>query len=59
VIESIFVIPGLGTLLLGAVYARDFPLIQAGTLFVAFLFVMANLLVDLAYSLADPKVRVS
>lgn len=59
VIESIFVIPGLGTLLLGAVYARDFPLIQAGVLFVAFLFVFVNLLVDLAYSLADPKVRVS
>ena len=59
IIESIFVIPGLGTLLLGAVYARDFPLIQAGVLFIAFLFVFVNLLVDLAYSLADPKVRVS
>lgn len=58
VIESIFVIPGLGTLLLGAVYTRDFPLIQGGVLFVAFLFVMANLLVDLTYSLADPRVRV-
>jgi len=59
VIESIFVIPGLGTLLLGAVYARDFPLIQGGVLFVAFLFVFVNLLVDLTYSLADPKVRVA
>ncbi|WP_166346516.1 ABC transporter permease [Phytoactinopolyspora limicola] len=59
VIESIFVIPGLGTLLLGAVYARDFPLIQGGVLFIAFLFVAVNLLVDLTYSLADPKVRVA
>ncbi|GII66613.1 ABC di/oligopeptide transporter inner membrane subunit [Sphaerisporangium krabiense] len=59
VIESIFVIPGLGTMLLGAVYARDFPLIQGGVMFIAFLFVVVNLLVDLAYSLVDPKVRVS
>ncbi|MEU5696202.1 ABC transporter permease [Actinosynnema sp. NPDC020468] len=59
VIESIFVIPGLGTMLLGAVYARDFPLIQGGVMFVAFLFVVVNLLVDLAYALIDPKVRVS
>ncbi|GAA3867485.1 ABC transporter permease [Saccharothrix violaceirubra] len=59
VIESIFVIPGLGTMLLGAVYARDFPLIQGGVMFVAFLFVLVNLLVDLAYALVDPKVRVS
>lgn len=59
VIESIFIIPGLGTLLLGAVYARDFPLIQGGVLLIAFMFVIANLLVDLTYALADPKVRVS
>ncbi|MBB4914108.1 ABC transporter permease [Streptosporangium saharense] len=59
VIESIFIIPGLGTTLLGAVYARDFPLIQGGVMFIAFLFVLMNLLVDLAYALIDPKVRVS
>lgn len=59
VIESIFVIPGLGTMLLDAVYARDFPLIQGGVLFVAFLFVFVNFLVDLAYVLFNPKVRVA
>lgn len=59
VIESIFVIPGLGTTLLGAVYARDFPLIQGAVMFIAFLFVAVNLLVDLTYSLLNPKVRVT
>ncbi|RFS83010.1 ABC transporter permease [Actinomadura spongiicola] len=59
VIESIFVIPGLGTTLLGAVYARDFPLIQGVVMFIAFLFVAVNLLVDLTYSLVNPKVRVA
>lgn len=59
VIESIFVIPGLGTMLLDAVYARDFPLIQDGVLFIAFLFVFVNFLVDLAYVVFNPKVRVA
>ncbi|GAA0603651.1 ABC transporter permease [Kutzneria viridogrisea] len=59
IIESIFVIPGLGHLLMGAVSTRDFPLIQGVTLFVALLFVLVNLLVDLSYAAIDPKVRVS
>ncbi|AYY12524.1 ABC transporter permease [Actinobacteria bacterium YIM 96077] len=59
IIESIFVIPGLGSLLLGAIHTRDFPLIQGITLFIALLFVAVNLLVDLSYALIDPKVRVS
>ncbi|MFE0019602.1 ABC transporter permease [Amycolatopsis sp. NPDC059021] len=59
IIESIFVIPGLGHLLMGAVSTRDFPLIQGVTLFVAVLFVLVNMLVDLSYALLDPKVRVS
>jgi len=59
IIESIFVVPGLGHLLMGAVSTRDFPLIQGVTLFVAVLFVVVNLLVDLSYALLDPKVRVS
>lgn len=57
IIESIFVVPGLGHLLMGAVSTRDFPLIQGVTLFVAVLFVVVNLLVDLSYALLDPKVR--
>ncbi|MDI5981204.1 ABC transporter permease [Amycolatopsis magusensis] len=59
IIESIFVVPGLGHLLMGAVSTRDFPLIQGVTLFVAVLFVLVNLLVDLSYALLDPKVRVA
>lgn len=59
IIESIFVIPGLGSLLMGAVSTRDFPLVQGVTLFVALMFVVVNLIVDLSYALLDPKVRVS
>ena len=59
IIESIFVIPGLGSLLMGAVSTRDFPLVQGVTLFVALMFVLVNLIVDLSYALLDPKVRVS
>ncbi|MFI7691936.1 ABC transporter permease [Nonomuraea sp. NPDC049655] len=59
IIESIFVIPGLGSLLMGAVSTRDFPLVQGVTLFVALMFVVVNLVVDLSYALLDPKVRVS
>ncbi|NRQ36379.1 ABC transporter permease [Nonomuraea sp. NN258] len=59
IIESIFVIPGLGSLLMGAVATRDFPLVQGVTLFVALMFVLVNLVVDLSYALLDPKVRVS
>jgi peptide/nickel transport system permease protein len=57
IIEQIFVIPGMGLLLLDAVNQRDYPII-AGVFFVLGIAVMAiNLLVDLSYGLLDPKVR--
>lgn len=59
IIETIFVIPGLGSLLLGAINTRDYVLVQGITLFVALLFVLVNLVVDLLYLFFDPKVRVS
>lgn len=59
ILENIFVIPGLGSMMLGAINSRDFLLLQGGALFVAFLFVLVNLLTDLTYALVDPKVRVS
>jgi len=59
IIEAIFVIPGLGSLLLDAIQARDYVLVQGVTIFVALLFVVVNLLVDLSYLALDPKVRVS
>lgn len=59
VIEAIFVIPGLGTLMLTALNSRDFVLLQGAAMLIAFLFVLVNLLVDIAYRIADPRVRVS
>ncbi|TKT77415.1 ABC transporter permease [Aquamicrobium sp. LC103] len=56
VIETVFTIPGLGRLLVESIYARDYPVVQGCMLFIAFLYVMVNLLVDLVYPLLDPRV---
>jgi len=45
--------------MLGAVYARDFPVVQSGLVVVALLFIASNLLVDLLYGVIDPRVRVT
>jgi peptide/nickel transport system permease protein len=57
VIESIFSWPGLGTLIRGAIFARDYPVVQAGVIFYALVFVLINLVVDIAYTLVDPRIR--
>jgi peptide/nickel transport system permease protein len=57
--ETVFVIPGMGTWLAGAIEARDYPVLQGGIIFVAVVFVLVNLLVDLSYALLDPRIRVS
>ena len=57
VTESVYSIPGLGTLTVDAVLARDFPVIQGVILFFAFLYVMVNLLVDVSYLFLDPRIR--
>lgn len=56
VVEVVFQRPGLGTLLVDAVFARDVPVIQGVTLFVGCTFVAVNLLTDLAYRRLDPRV---
>jgi peptide/nickel transport system permease protein len=56
VTETVFTIPGLGRLLIDAIYARDYPVVQGCMLFIAFIYVMVNLLVDLVYPLLDPRV---
>jgi peptide/nickel transport system permease protein len=53
----VYSIPGLGTLTVDAVLARDFPVIQGVILFFAFLYVMVNLLVDVSYLFLDPRIR--
>jgi peptide/nickel transport system permease protein len=57
IIETIFAWPGLGRLLVDSIFARDFPMIQGCVLFIALIFVLANLAVDLSYGLLDPRVR--
>jgi peptide/nickel transport system permease protein len=57
VTESVFAIPGLGSLTVDAVLSRDFPLIQGITLLFAAVYVGINLLVDLSYLLLDPRIR--
>jgi peptide/nickel transport system permease protein len=59
VLESIFVLPGMGRYLLESVQARDYPAIQAINLLFATVIVLANLFVDLAYGWLDPRVRYS
>jgi len=55
--EKVFSRPGLGTLLLEGVSERNYPLVQGTVLVIAVAYVTVNLLVDLAYGLADPRVR--
>jgi peptide/nickel transport system permease protein len=57
VIEQIFVLPGMGLLLLDAVQQRDYPVITGVFLITGVAVMVINLLVDLSYGLFDPKVR--
>jgi peptide/nickel transport system permease protein len=56
VIETVFTLPGLGKLLVDAIFARDYPVVQGVMLFVALVYVLVNLAVDLLYPLFDPRV---
>jgi peptide/nickel transport system permease protein len=57
IVEETFTVPGVGRYLLQAVKLRDYPVVQAGALIAASLFIVLNLLVDLAYALLDPRIR--
>lgn len=57
VTESVFNIPGLGRLVIDAVLARDYPVIQAIILLTSGVYVVINLLIDLSYALTDPRIR--
>jgi peptide/nickel transport system permease protein len=59
VLESVFALPGLGRLALGAIGARDLPVVQGVALFVAACIVVINFAVDLAYGVLDPRIRYS
>src|SRR5437870_5542595 len=57
IVEQIFALPGVGTLILNAITQRDYPLVQAGTLFIALAFPLVNLVVDALYAYLDPQLR--
>jgi ABC-type dipeptide/oligopeptide/nickel transport system permease component len=57
VLESVFYLPGLGRLAIGAISARDLPVVQGVVLFVACVIVTINVAVDLLYWVLDPRIR--
>ena len=58
VTEQIFLIPGIGKLTIDSVFSRDYPSLQGVVLVTATGYILANLLVDLAYSVLNPRIRV-
>jgi peptide/nickel transport system permease protein len=57
--ETVFAYPGIGTWLVEAIESRNYPVLQGGILFIAIVFVLVNLVVDLSYALINPRIRVS
>lgn len=59
VVEQIFGLPGLGSMILTAINQRDYPVVQGGVLVIAVMFVLINIVVDLLYAVTDPRIRYS
>jgi peptide/nickel transport system permease protein len=57
--ETVFAWPGIGSWLRDAIFNRDYPVIQGGILFVALIFVLVNLIVDISYAIINPRIRYS
>jgi len=57
--ETVFAWPGIGSWLKDAIFNRDYPVLQGGILFVAIVFVLVNLIVDISYAIINPRIRVS
>jgi len=57
IIEEVFTLPGIGRLVLWAIYQRDYPVILGTILFIGFSFMMINLIVDLIYVVLNPRIR--
>lgn len=59
VVETVFSIRGIGRILVGAIFDRDYPIVQGVILLIAVIFVLANLVVDIVYTLLDPRIHYS
>jgi peptide/nickel transport system permease protein len=57
IIEAVFAWPGIGSIMVNAIKARDYPLLEAGVFTVAVMVVLVNLIVDLLYQFVDPRLR--
>jgi ABC-type dipeptide/oligopeptide/nickel transport system permease component len=57
IVESVFALPGVGALMVNAIFNRDYPVVQGGMLVIATLFVLVNLGTDLLYGLVNPRIR--
>ncbi|TYT22466.1 ABC transporter permease [Dictyoglomus thermophilum] len=55
--ETIFAWPGIGRLVVQAIFDRDLPVLQGGVIVIALIYILANLIVDLSYALIDPRIR--
>jgi peptide/nickel transport system permease protein len=56
-VETVFAIPGIGRLLVSSVFAQDYVVVQSGTMVIAFIVIMSNLIVDISYGWLDPRIR--
>jgi ABC-type dipeptide/oligopeptide/nickel transport system permease component len=59
VVETVFAWPGIGLLVVDSIFARDYPVVQGVVLVIAVLVVLINLLVDVTYTVLDPRIRLS
>ena len=59
VVETVFNIPGIGQLIINSVERRDFAVIQGVILFITFLYIVLNLIIDILYGIVDPRVRLN
>ena len=57
--ETVFAYPGMGSWLRDAIFNRDYPVLQGGILFLAMVFVVVNLIVDVLYAVINPRIRYS
>jgi peptide/nickel transport system permease protein len=57
--ETVFAYPGMGSWLRDAIFNRDYPVLQGGILFLAMVFVLVNLIVDVLYAVLNPRIRYS
>jgi peptide/nickel transport system permease protein len=57
VIEQVFTLPGVGRLLINAISVRDLPLVQGMVLYISLVIVVTNFLIDIVYTLIDPRIK--